>query len=147
MQGHKNIAIPHYIYPMLRTILTLILCCFLIKSIHAQTQIDINQTAANNYQAADKALNTTYQQILKDYKDDTAFTHSLKTAQRIWIQFRDAEMLARYPNREPGYYGTMLPACWSNCMTTLTTRRTADLKLWLTGIPEGDACAGSVKTK
>jgi uncharacterized protein YecT (DUF1311 family) len=70
------------------------------------TQTEMNEQAYANYQKADKELNATYQKILKEYKTDTAFIKNLKAAQRIWVQFRDAEVKALYPDREPGYYGS-----------------------------------------
>ena len=112
-----------------------------------QSQGEMSNGAAQRYQQADKALNTTYQKILKEYKEDTAFIRNLKNAQRAWIQFRDAEMKAMYPDRKPGYYGSVQPMCWYNYKARLTEEREAKLKIWLEGIPEGDVCAGSVKTK
>jgi uncharacterized protein YecT (DUF1311 family) len=112
-----------------------------------QSQGEMNQDAAKSYQKADKKLNDVYQRILKEYKEDTAFIKNLKAAQKIWIQFRDAEMKAKYPDREDAYYGSVQPMCWYLYKTELTERRTEKLKVWLTGIEEGDVCSGSVKTK
>lgn len=56
-------------------------------------------------------------------------------------------MLARFPEREPGYYGSIHFICRYQYLKELTDERVAKLKLWLTGIEEGDACAGSVKTR
>ena len=131
---------------MIRFILSTFFClagafCF------GQTQGEINDKAAKNYEMADKELNSVYQTILKQYSDDTAFIKNFKNAQRLWIQFRDAEMKAKYPEREEGYYGSVQPMCWYMYMTELTGERTRKLKIWLTGIEEGDMCAGSVKTR
>nr|WP_290834060.1 lysozyme inhibitor LprI family protein [Flavobacterium sp.] len=113
----------------------------------SQTQSEINEEAYKNYKKADKELNVVYQKILKDYKSDTAFLKNLKAAQKIWINFRDAEMLAKFPDREPGYYGSIQPTCWSNYLQELTEERTKRLKVWLTGIEEGNMCSGSVNIK
>lgn len=107
----------------------------------------MNQDAGNDFKKADKELNDVYNKIIIEYKEDTAFIKNLKIAQKRWIQFRDAEMKAKYPDREPGYYGSIQPLCWYSYLTELTTERTNKLKAWLTGIEEGDACAGSVKMK
>jgi uncharacterized protein YecT (DUF1311 family) len=112
----------------------------------AQTQSEINEEAYNNYKKADKELNAVYQKILIEYKSDIEFIKNLKTAQKIWITFRDAEMLAKFPNREPGY-GSIQPTCWSNYLQELTEERTKRLKIWLTGIEEGSMCSGSVNIK
>ena len=56
-------------------------------------------------------------------------------------------MLAKFPKREPGYYGSIQPTCWSNYLQELTEERTKRLKIWLTGIEEGNMCSGSVNIK
>ena len=81
-------------------------CCF------AQSQGEMNEDAVKNYQKSDKELNKIYQNILKEYAEDSAFIKNLKNVQRIWVQFRDAEMKAMYPDQEPGYYGNVQPVCW-----------------------------------
>lgn len=124
----------------------MILSCTTIFCV-AQSQADMNQDASKEYQKADKELNATYQQILKDYSKDPVFIANFKKAQKLWVQFRDAEMKAKYPDRGPGYYGSVQPMCWSMYLTELTIERTTKLKVWITGIEEGDVCAGSVKTK
>lgn len=70
--------------------------------VFGQTQAEMNKSAIDEYDKSDKQLNTIYNKILKEYKVDTAFTSNMKKAQRLWIQFRDAEMNMMYPEREPG---------------------------------------------
>ena len=111
----------------------------------AQSQGEMSHNAIAKYEKVDKELNNTYQKILKEYKEDTAFIKNLKNAQKIWILFRDAEMKAMFPDREPGYYGSVQPMCWYTYMTQLTRERIKTLNVWLTGTMEGDVCAGSVK--
>lgn len=134
---------------MKQILLTIVMLLSLIISNQAygQTQLEMNQEEQKKYLKADKELNLVYNQILKEYKSDVEFIKNLKIAQRIWIQFRDAEMKSRYPDREPGYYGSIHPMCWSIYLTELTEERTKKLKMWLTGIEEGDACSGSIKIK
>ena len=112
----------------------------------AQTQGEMNQDAAGEFKAADKELNAIYQQILEDYADDDVFLANLKEAQRCWINFRDAQLKMKYPDREPGYYGSIQPVCEANYLAELTQERTKALQVWLDGAVEGDTCAGSVKT-
>jgi uncharacterized protein YecT (DUF1311 family) len=112
-----------------------------------QTQAEMNQSEQKKYMKADKELNTIYQKILKEYKEDTVFVRNLKTSQKLWIQLRDAEMKVKYPNREPGYYGSAHAMCLSIYLTELTNERIRKLKIWLDGIEEGDVCSGSIKTK
>ena len=122
-------------------------CVFISLTTFGQTQLQMNQGANSSYLKADKELNVVYGKILNEYKADTAFIKNFKASQRIWIQFRDAEMKAMYPDRESGYYGSIQPTCWSSYLTELTTERTKKITIWLVGIEEGDACSGSVKSK
>ena len=122
------------------------LTCMRICTI-AQTQADLTATSGNDYQKADAELNRIYRQILKDYKEDTAFIINLKASQRIWIQFRDAELKMKYPVRKPGFYGSVHPMCILMYLAELTQARINTLKIWTEGIEEGDVCAGSVKRK
>jgi len=131
---------------LLLTIITL-LSLTISNQAFGQTQFEMNQEEQNIYLKADKKLNNVYNQILKEYKSDTEFIKNLKIAQRIWIQFRDAEMKLKYPDREQGYYGSIHPMCLSIYLTELTEERTKKLKMWLTGIDEYDACSGSIKAK
>jgi len=105
------------------------------------------QNEGNQYTKAEKEINAVYQKVLQQYSADKEFVKNLKAAQRLWIQFRDAEIKARYPNQNPGYYGSVYPTCVSDLKTQLTNERTKTLKLWLTGIPEGDVCSGSIRAK
>ncbi len=128
---------------------TLILFFFLTSTSYTfgQSQAELNEAEHKKYLKADKELNAVFQKILKEYKSDTVFIKNLKASQKIWIQFRNAEMKARYPDRGPGYYGSVQPMCWSIALTELTNERSKALNIWLNGIEEGDVCAGSVKTK
>jgi uncharacterized protein YecT (DUF1311 family) len=121
---------------------------FLLFSVvsYGQTQGEMNQNAKSNYLKVDKELNAAYQRILIEYKEDNTFIKNFKAAQRLWVQFRDAEMKAKFPNREEGYYGSVQPMCWFTEMTILTNERLGKIKIWLTGVKEGDVCSGSVKT-
>lgn len=116
-------------------------------SLFAQSQSELNDTALADYKKADLELNIVYKKIISEYKSDTAFIANLKKAQKIWITFRDVEMLAKYPERERGYYGSIFPVCWNNYLTELTIERTTKLKIWLNKADEGNICAGSVQIK
>jgi uncharacterized protein YecT (DUF1311 family) len=107
----------------------------------------MNKNGFNSYQNADKELNRIYQNILVEYKSDSVFIKNLKAAQRTWITFRDAELKMKFPEREPGYDGSIQPMCVSNYLEQLTKERIKTLKVWLDGIEEGEGCNGSVKMK
>jgi len=122
-----------------------ILICFSFSIGFAQTQLEMNQQANDSYRKVNKELNEIYKQILTEYKTDTVFIKNLKSSQRIWITFRDAELKVKYPERETEYYGSIHPVCVANYLEKLTRERINTLKVWITGIEEGDCCSGSVK--
>ncbi len=73
-------------------ILALSLNCF------SQTQAEMYKEAYAELNKSNKQLNEIYQTTLSKYKSDTIFVQNLKKSQRIWTQFRDAEMEIKYPN-------------------------------------------------
>jgi uncharacterized protein YecT (DUF1311 family) len=129
---------------------TLLLLLFVgtgLSALMAQTQGDMNEDAEDAFRAADKELNATYQKILREYSDDEVFLESLREAQRCWVAFRDAQLKMKYPDREPGHYGSIQPMCEAEYLAELTQERNQALQLWLDGVEEGNLCAGSVRTK
>jgi uncharacterized protein YecT (DUF1311 family) len=130
----------------MKIIATLILLCLALNA-RSQTQHELNEAAYQRYKAADKQLNGIYNAVIKKHKSDAVFTTNLKKAQKIWIQFRNAELKAKYPNRKPGHYGSIQPICEYDYLTELTTERTHKLKQWLEGVEEGDACNGTIPIK
>lgn len=109
----------------------------------AQSQAAYNAAACAALKKADAELNAVYTAILKKNADDKNFIDKLKTAQRAWVAFRDAEMAARYPARDKWEYGSAFDLCWCNGLAALTQQRVEQLKPWRDGIPEGDVCVGS----
>jgi uncharacterized protein YecT (DUF1311 family) len=110
----------------------------------SQTQAQITAQACAGYKKADLELNQVYQQILAANSADAAFTRALATAQRAWLAFRDAHIVALYPNPKPGAYGSVFPVCRCGMLEQITAQRTRELReLWVEGTVEGDVCAGS----
>lgn len=112
----------------------------------AQTQNDMNKQAAQEYREADKKLNTIYQQILKEYAANKTFIGNFKDAQRLWVQLRDAQVKAMYPESAKSY-GSMFPLCKSSYLTELTNQRIETIRVWINGLPAGETCTGSVGVK
>ena len=127
--------------------IALILICLPWSEASAQTQRDMNEDAATIFKEADKKLNSLYQKILKDYADDPVFIASFKKAQRCWITFRDAQLKMKYPDREPGYYGSIQPMLETIYLTELTKDRIKALQVWIDGVQEGDLSGGTVRVK
>lgn len=132
---------------LILSMIALTLICLPWSEASAQTQRDMNDDAAASFKAADKKLNAMYQKILKDYADDPVFIASFKKAQRCWIVFRDAQLKMKYPDREPGYYGSAQPLFETMYLTELTKDRIKALQPWIDGAQEGDLSAGTVRVK
>ena len=111
----------------------------------AQSQTAMNMKAYSDYKKADAELNGVYQKILKSYSRETTFIKKFRNAQLLWIQLRDAELAAKYP--DSGTYGSVAPMCESIYLETLTRDRIKFLSVWVTGIEEGEVCLGSVRMK
>lgn len=89
---------------------------------NASTQADINACAANQYQAADKKLNQTWQDVLK--RAQPAQRELLKKAQTAWIDLRDADC-AFISSATEG--GSIQPMIHSQCLADKTEEREAYL--------------------
>ncbi len=117
-----------------------------IETEDAQLPNTIEQVDAKegiSYQEADKALNKVYKQLLKKYEKAPAFLKKLKAAQRLWIQFRDAELEMRFPMENKRVaYGTVYFGCKEQYLIDMTIARTKTLKAWLGDIDEYDGCNG-----
>lgn len=89
---------------------------------HASTQADINTCTANEYLAADKKLNLTWQDVMK--RAAPAQRDLLKKAQSAWIALRDADC-AFISSATEG--GSIQPMVHSQCLTDKTVDREAYL--------------------
>src|SRR5262245_57414719 len=101
---------------------------------NANTTVEMNFCADKDYAAADKALNAAYQDALakiakvggKKPYDSKSWEEALRTSQRAWIAFRDAECKGLTPMRWSG--GTITTLAVLGCMTSLTQARAEMLK-------------------
>ena len=118
------------------------------NSATAQNQTEMNMKAYSDYQKVDKQLGVVYQKVIKEYASDNDFIEALRASERLWIQFRDAELKMKFPAKDTRtYYGSVYPMCTSGYLEELTNTRITELKKWLTGEAEGDMCPGSIKPK
>ena len=81
----------------MKPILILIFFFTSINLTFCQSQMELALEAEEQYKKADEKLNSVYQRILRDYSEDKEFIENLRISEKIWIQFRDAEMLMKYP--------------------------------------------------
>jgi len=89
---------------------------------NASTQVEMNTCTAQQYQAADKTLNQTYQAVMK--RAATPQRDLLKKAQQAWISLRDADCAFLASGAEGG---SMQPMLISQCMTDKSVEREAFL--------------------
>ena len=115
---------------LLRTFIGLALAATALHPIRAraQSQSEMNQTAARDFEKADAQLNQVYEKALHTL--DAEGQEKLKVAERAWVQFREAES-ALAADSERG--GTLAPLMASTRSTELTQQRIADLKKIIKG--------------
>lgn len=106
------------------------------------TTVEMQYCAEQDYDKADKQLNAVYKQALKTEADldsqaqskaQAGAVASLKAAQRIWIQYRDAHC------DTVGYEaqgGTILGQLLLSCKTEMTNDRIKALKGLIKGLGE-----------
>jgi uncharacterized protein YecT (DUF1311 family) len=101
---------------------------------NASDQATMNQCAGQDFKAADKELNTVYQQIIGRLKDNPDGKKLLVNAQRAWLGFRDAECKFSSSGVTGG---SVYPWVYSSCLTGVTKLRVESLKQYLK-CEEGD---------
>ncbi len=98
----------------------------------AGNQAEMNQCAFDDLRKADADLNATYAQVLAKLKGQTVALARLKSAQRLWVQLRDADLAAQFPvpdKQDPRVeYGSLYPLERAAAQTELTRQRTAYLR-------------------
>jgi uncharacterized protein YecT (DUF1311 family) len=102
----------------------------------ALTQLQMNQCARADFEAADAALNAQWRLTTADMRDQDkdhnpgqdsypGYFTTLQAAQRAWLTFRDRHCLVESFQARGG---SMQPMLISGCMAELTRARTAQLK-------------------
>jgi uncharacterized protein YecT (DUF1311 family) len=89
---------------------------------NATTQLEMNTCTAQQYQAADKKLNQTYQAAIK--RAEAPQRELLKKAQQAWIALRDADCNFIGSGTEGG---SVQPMIISQCLNEKTVEREAFL--------------------
>ncbi|WP_233961937.1 lysozyme inhibitor LprI family protein [Pectobacterium versatile] len=100
---------------------------------NANTQLDMNQCAVQEYKKVDGELNQLYQDVVKRVviEEHKAL---LKSAQRKWIAYRDADCeFQTFPTTGGSVHGMV----YSQCLTEKTAERVEEFKTMLR-CEEGD---------
>jgi uncharacterized protein YecT (DUF1311 family) len=95
----------------------------------------MNADASANYSKADRELNAAYGSVMA--KATPSGGTRLRTAQRAWLAFRNANCQAMTGSRN----GSAYPMLHAMCMTEMTEARTAELTSQLK-CQEGDLSCG-----
>lgn len=101
---------------------------------NASNQGTLNACAATQYKQTDAQLNTLYQQINGQLKDNPQGKKRLLSAQRAWLAFRDAECTFAASGVEGG---SVYPMIHNQCLADLTQKRVETFKSYL-DCQEGD---------
>lgn len=92
----------------------------------ARTTMEMNRCSQEEYEAQDRLLNQTYQEVLRqlntDYQQPTR--EKLIKAQRLWVQFRDVDCSAQESLYDGG---TVHTAVYLQCLRDHTAKRIKDL--------------------
>jgi uncharacterized protein YecT (DUF1311 family) len=99
---------------------------------NATTQLDLDDCAAADYQAADGELNRVYVRLMSQY--DERNKASLRESERDWIKYRDST--CEHETAE-SVGGTMHPMLVDECLTEKTKDRVRELRKQL-HCEEGD---------
>lgn len=88
--------------------------------------VELGQCTGKDMNSADAKMNQAYRQLMA--KVDTNAAAKLKTAQRLWIQLRDADCAFEGTGTEGGSIHSVVMA---SCAARLSAQRTQALNTWL----------------
>jgi uncharacterized protein YecT (DUF1311 family) len=128
----------------MKKVLIILLLCLLSTYSYAQSQWDMTMESDRDFKKADKELNVVYQKILTKYAKNTEFIKALRESERLWVKFRSAEIIMRFPRMDTKYYGSVYPMCANVIAEEITKKRIAELKQWLKPVEDGEVCSGSI---
>jgi uncharacterized protein YecT (DUF1311 family) len=108
-----------------------------VATVFAQSQTELNMESSNSYKKVDDQLGVVYQLILKKYAKNVKFINALRASERLWIQFRDAEVKMMYPSDNPRMtYGSMYSMMYYGYLEKLTRTRLKQLQIWANPKPQ-----------
>lgn len=98
------------------------------------TQTEMNQCSYEDFKKADATLNKKYKELRALRNGDTPYLNKLKTSQKAWLKFRDAEVktiFACKTNDMKSCWGSMYPLLYNIEMQTLTEQRSKTLGTYI----------------
>lgn len=114
-----------------------------------ESQFEMNESAGEKALKAKQKMNALFNQVLTKHKEDKVFTEKATIAQKQWEAYANAQWDMKFPhyeNAESGTtgYGSVGSMCSAEYRAELYDARIKELTVWVEGVPEGDACSGSV---
>lgn len=102
------------------------------------SQSDMRACYCDEYKKHDGELNRLYQEVVKRHKADKKAVARIQSAQKAWLEFRDAHLKTVFP--ESGLDGSAQPMCHCILLAEMTLDRIKQLK-YLLDPTEGDLCS------
>ncbi len=102
----------------------LVWLAFHTDSARAQNQQEMNRQAEQEFNTADAEMTKVYKELVGNMSKQDL--EELKAAQRLWIQFRDAQ--AKYEADVAARGGSLFPTIYDERRAAITKARTAELK-------------------
>ncbi len=111
---------------LVRPLLGAVLILLVLQSarVHAQNQQEMNRQAEQEFNTADAEMTKVYKELVGNMSKQDL--EELKAAQRLWIQFRDAQ--AKYEADLAARGGSLYPTVYDGRRAAITRARTAELK-------------------
>lgn len=121
---------------------------FILNSIHSQTrsfdgdtQTEMNYNAGKVYSEWKEKMEKVLLDAFNRHKQDELFVTNLKKSQKLWEEWRDAEIETFYPNyKDEHFYGSMQPICRYSKLIDWTEQRIEQLEIYSKGVTEEDVC-------
>lgn len=115
------------------------------STIVSQTELNLSSEAI--FITTKNKLDSIITRIQKDYNNDTALIGNLLKSQKEWLEYRDAQLLMKFPMNDPLREGSAFNTCYFIYLNELTEERLNTLNVWLEKVKEGEVCGGSVKIR
>ncbi len=101
-------------------------------------------TAYADHAQAVEAMEALVARVHVLYAEDAVFLQAFDRSQQAWERYRDAQLEALYPG-DPSQWGSIRGFCVSQAALQMMQARIAQIGLWVTGVEEGEVCAGSIR--
>ena len=111
------------------------------------SQTELNSQEIDNATYSREVLDSVYNAVILEYKDQLTFISNFKKSQKLWERYMEAQLLARFPEDDSTRDGSCFSMCYSLYQQELFKERIKTINEWLTGFPQGQICGGSVKVK